>query len=178
MNFPFMPTVVVITTWKCQVTFVFVQKKKRTVILQDSALSSLYVGHSNGGGKIEWVYIMTSAQLLKSSLLNRSGLWRRKGPPEAIRWLYSSLKVFFLTRARHSWLLLTLALIFFLSQADTWSGVSVEGVDHFFVDCRVNRAIMKGKWLAKSYLWTNYFPRDEEKANVVLSLSFIPSSPG
>lgn len=42
-----------------------------------------------------------------------------KRSPEAIRWLYSSLKVFFLTRARHSWLLLTLALIFFLSNADT-----------------------------------------------------------
>ncbi len=42
-----------------------------------------------------------------------------KRSPEAIRWFYSSLKVFFLTRARHSWLLLTLALIFFISQADT-----------------------------------------------------------
>lgn len=84
---------------------------------------------------------------------------QEKRSPEVIRWLYSSLKVFFLTRARDSWLLLTLALIFFLSQADTWSSVSVEGVNHFFVDCRVNRAIMKVKWLAKSYLWIQYFPR-------------------
>lgn len=72
-----------------------------------------------------------------------------KRSTKAIRWLYSSLKVFFLT------------LIFFLFQADMWSSVSVERVDHSFVDCWVNRAIMKVKHPTKSYLWIHYLLREQ-----------------
>lgn len=153
-----MPTFVVISTWKCQVTFVFVQKRKK-VILQDSALFSFYVSHFKWTRQ-DWMSLYhdfsTTVEIISAKSIRTL---EEERASEAIRWLYSSLKVFFLTRARDSWFLLTLALIFFLSQADTWSCVSVEGVDHSFVDCQVNRAIMKVKWLAKSYLWIHYFPR-------------------